>query len=322
MRKTGFFFLSLTFIAAAAAIVFAPARLLDETSRVETGADIEQWIQQREADVHRRTPIVSDAEKRIRWANSDKHGKTAFAVVYIHGFSASRQEIAPLPELVADKIGANLFETRLAGHGLQTGALQQIRAEDWLADAAEAFAVGAAIGQRVIIIATSTGATLALAMAGREEMRSVSAIIMISPNFAPRDPNSEILTWPGGPQLARVLVGSTLSWEPRNELQGRFWTTSYPLSAAVEVMRLVKFTRSRLPMTLNADLLTLYSSADIVVSTEATLDALARISARRNERIEITDSSDVARHVLVGNILSPDNTPSTATLIAAFLTES
>jgi esterase/lipase len=269
--------------------------------------------------VHRRTPIVPETEKRIRWANPVDHGITDFAFVYIHGFSATRQEIAPLPEIVATRLGANLFETRLAGHGLQTLALAGVSAEDWLADAAEAIAIGGVLGRRIVIIATSTGATLTLAMSGREEMNKVAAIVMISPNFSLRDPNAAKLTWPGGPQIARLTLGQTRTWTPVNEAQARAWSTSYPVAALIEMVRLVQFTNSLLPLALDADLLTLYSPADSVVDPAATVQALRRIEATRNELIEIRDSADPSRHVLVGDILSPQSTRPTADLIVSFL---
>ena len=37
-----------------------------------------------------------------------------------------------------------------------------------------------------MLIGVSTGATLALAVSGRPEMQAVAALVMISPNFAPR----------------------------------------------------------------------------------------------------------------------------------------
>jgi alpha-beta hydrolase superfamily lysophospholipase len=304
---------------AVAALATAPRQLHNTAATVTPGNDLESWLEQREATVHRRTPIVADTEKRIRWANPGDRRITDFAVVYIHGFSATRQEIAPLPEIVAARLGANLFETRLAGHGLQTLALAGVSAEDWLADAAEALAIGGVLGRRIVIIATSTGATLALAMSGREEMKKVTAIVMISPNFSLRDPNAARLTWPGGPQLARLTLGETRSWTPQNDAQARGWSTSYPVAALIEMMRLVQFTNGLLPLDLNADLLTLYSPEDAVVDPVATVEALRRIDAPRNELIEIRESADPSRHVLVGDILSPQSTRPAADLIVSFL---
>ncbi len=158
------------------------------------------------------------------------------------GFSATRQEIAPTAELVADALGANLFETRLAGHGRTTNAMQGVVAEDWLADAAEALAIGAKIGDRTILVGTSTGATLAMAMVGHAAMDNVEAIVMVSPNFAPQEPGARWLTRPLGPLLARIFIGETRSWTPKNEEQGLYWSTSYPMATVIEVMRLVRLT--------------------------------------------------------------------------------
>lgn len=302
------------------AYVTAPEKLQNNASAVSLPeVDAEQWLMQREAAVHRRTPITPDTEKRIRWADPEERGITGIAIVYIHGFSATRQEIAPLPEVVAGRLGANLFETRLSGHGLQTQALAGVSAEDWLADAREALAVGAAIGRRIVVIATSTGATLVLAMSGREEMRKVAAIVMISPNFSPRDTNAAKLIWPGGLQIARLALGDTRTWTPHNDDQARFWSTSYPTAALVEMMRLVQYTNELLPLSLEADLLTLYSPADAVVDPEATLAALKKIAAPRSEIVEIRDSDDPAKHVLVGDILSPRSTQPAADRIVTFL---
>ena len=301
------------------ALVTAPRPLHDVAAEVVPGDLLDDWIALNEASVHRRSPIIPGTEKRLVWFEPGTRAVTETAVVYIHGFSASRGEISPVAERVANRLGANLFETRLAGHGIRDTPLADIRAEDWLADAAEALAIGARIGRRIVVIATSTGATLTLAMAGREEMRKVDAIVMVSPNFALPDPMAEILTWPGGPQFAVLSLGSTREWTPHNDLQARYWSTRYPTVALVEMMRLVKYTRNRLPLELDADLLTLYSPQDAVVSAAATLDAMQQITARRKVLIEVTDSDDPAQHVLLGNVLSPRTTDESVEIILSFL---
>jgi alpha-beta hydrolase superfamily lysophospholipase len=103
----------------------------------------------------------------------------------VHGFSATRQEIAPVPERVAAALGANLFETRLAGHGRERDGLVDVRAEQWLDDGRELLGVGRALGERLTLIGTSTGATLALALASHPDFRVVDSLVLISPNFGP-----------------------------------------------------------------------------------------------------------------------------------------
>ena len=224
------------------------------------------------------------------------------------GFSATRQELAPTPELVANALGANLFESRLAGHGLSANPLTDVRAEDWLADAAEALAIGARLGERVIVVGTSTGATLALAMADHPLMKPVAALILVSPNFGPGDRAARWLTRPGGPWLARYLIGETRTWKPHNQAQAQYWSTSYPTAALIEMMRLVDFARAKLPLALEPSVLMLLSRNDKVISADAALRAFDRIDAPLKRLVELSQVGDPSQHVLAGHILSPETT--------------
>lgn len=240
-------------------------------------------------------------------------------MVYLHGFSATRQEIAPVGERLADRLGANLFETRLRGHGQIEDPLNGVRAEDWLDDAAEALAIGAAIGDKIVLMGTSTGATLALAMAGHPAFERVATLVLLSPNFAPRDPAAEFLTWPGGPQLAYMVAGDTRSWTPRNPLQARYWSTTYPMDAVIEMMRLVKYVRGELPQRLEQSLLMIYSPADNVVDTGQIISAYSQIDSPQKELIRIPTSGDPSNHVLAGDILSPQNNQAVADDVVRFI---
>ena len=74
-------------------------------------------------------------------------------VVFIHGFSASPGELSPMPQMIALNLRANLFLTRLTGHGQDGAAFGASTYEAWQKDANEAFEIGAAIGERVIVMA-------------------------------------------------------------------------------------------------------------------------------------------------------------------------
>jgi alpha-beta hydrolase superfamily lysophospholipase len=297
----------------------APPRLVNEAVLPAPEGALEDWLAAREAAAAPPGVIVPGTEKRVRWQSGFENRRSPVSVVYLHGFSATRQELAPVAEQVADALGANLFETRLAGHGLARDPLSGIVAEDWLNDAAEALAVGAHIGEKIVLMGTSTGATLALSMAQHDGFAPVAALVLISPNFGPRDGKAELLTWPGGPQLAQLIAGDTRSWQAHNDLQARYWATSYPMDAAVEMMRLVRFARAALPLRLEADLLTLYSPEDTVVDPSRIEAAFAQIDATRRELVAVRDAQDPSRHVLAGNILSPRTNREVTGLIVAFL---
>lgn len=313
-------------IAAAAALLGAviylntPPALVNAALAPELPDDIETWLADRERRVASQYALIPDTEKRVTWYGEPGE-RTAYVVVNLHGFSATRQETAPLAERIATALAANLFETRLSGHGRAQQPMHAVRAEDWLADAAEALAIGARLGEKIVVIGTSTGGTLALAMSDHETAAAVSDIVLISPNLQPRDDKAAWLTRPAGPLIAKLVNGDTRSWEAHNEQQARYWSTSYPIDAAVEVMRLVDSVQSRLPMQLAQDLLVLQSPDDKVVSPEATRQAFERINAPRKRLIEIEYAEDPSNHVLAGDILAPASTDRIAAEIVTFVAE-
>ena len=294
-----------------------PSRLVNSAVDPDLPPDLDSYIAERERGVREHYGVIPETEKRISWRQPGE--RTEYVVVYLHGFSSTRQAFAPTAELVAEALAANLFETRLAGHGLEREPLTAFRAEDWLDDAAEALAIGARLGEKIVLIGTSTGATLAVAMAGQPAFDAVAATVLVSPNFGPANEDAELLTGLAGPLVARLLVGDTHSWEPHNELQARFWTTSYPIDAAVEMMRLVDFAKSRLPLDLDSDLLVIMSPADRVVSPQAARQAIGNIRARRKEVIEMAGSGDPKNHILAGRILSPHTTAEVVAAIVGFV---
>ena len=314
----------LLIVAVAAALVGAvaylttPPALVSAAARLQLPDDIEAWLADSERQVAAQYALIPDTDKRITW-HGEPGARTAYAVVNLHGFSATRQETAPLAERVAAALGANLFETRLTGHGHSEQPMQDVRAEDWLDDTAEALTIGARLGERTVVIGTSTGGTLALAMSDHPAAATVSDIVLISPNVQPSDANAAWLTRPAGPLIARLVAGDTRSWTAHNEQQARYWSTSYPIEAAIEVMRLVDMLNARLPLQLQQNLLVLLSPNDTVVSPAATKQAYEHIGAPHKALMEIEDAGDPSNHVLAGDILSPDSTDAVAALIVDFV---
>lgn len=318
-RRIALTLLALAIVVAAAAFATAPPALVNDAVVPELAGDLDRWLAQSERSAGLGSALIPDTEKRIRWHKGLSGAKTRYAIVYLHGFSATRQEIAPVGERVADALGANLFETRLRGHGQIEDPLNGVRAEDWLDDAAEALAIGAAIGDEIVLMGTSTGATLALAMAGHPAFDRVAELVLLSPNFAPSDPNAEFLTWPGGPQLAYLVAGDTRSWTPRNPLQARYWSTTYPMDAVIEMMRLVKYVRGKLPLRLKQSVLVIYSPADRVVDTDRIATAFEQIDSPHRHLLRIPSSGDPSNHVLAGDIMSPETNDLVAASIVQFI---
>jgi esterase/lipase len=277
--------------------------------------DLDQYLAQSEAKY---SDITPGTEKTIVWANAGKT-KTPLSIIYLHGYSATRQETAPLSDEIAAQLGANLFYTRLAGHGRSNAAMAEPAVNDWLNDTMEALAIGKRLGDKVIVIGTSTGGTLAAWLAQQPNTDEVLAYVLISPNFGPRDPNSEVLTWPWAKQFVPFIVGSEYSWEPKNPQHAKYWTHSYPSPALVTMMGLVNFVRNSDLKSIEKPVLVIYSPNDQVVNSEKTQQRAAQIGSAIKEIDPIVDSGNPENHVLAGDILAPDNTEAVKKLILDFI---
>ncbi|TJW77807.1 MAG: alpha/beta hydrolase, partial [Mesorhizobium sp.] len=212
-----------------AGFVLGPRVAVDTTIRFDPsviGDDPQAYLAREEAAV----PNIRDGlDKEIIWANPLVHARTKLAIVYIHGFSASKGEVRPLPDDVADALEANLFYTRLTGHGQDGAAMAEGSVNAWINDYEEALAIGRAIGDKVIVIATSTGGSLATWSATQPGASDgVAAIAFISPNFGVKASGAELLTMPWGREIAELVGGKQRSFPARNPLHERFWTTKYP----------------------------------------------------------------------------------------------
>lgn len=179
-------------------------------------------------------------DARIFWIRQFE--KTPYAFVYLHGNGASPQEGDPIHEGLAHLFGANLFEARLAEHGIiSADPLKNITSQAWLQSALDAVAVGHVLGDKVILISTSTGSTLALNIAAHYP-DLVDGLILMSPNIDMYDPRSKILARPWGLQMARQITGSPYySWDAPASSK-RFWYTSYRLEALTELKTMINAT--------------------------------------------------------------------------------
>ena len=164
--------------------------------------------------------------------------KTQYSVVYLHGFSASSAEGDPVHKQIAQHFKANLYLPRLFGHGLvETEPMLDFNADAYWKSALEALAIAKRLGEKVIVLATSNGGTLALNLGYDPD---IAALALYSPNIAIYDPSSKLLSKPWGLQLARMAKGSKYhEFDAPKELQKQYWTTRYRMEALTHVQRLI-----------------------------------------------------------------------------------
>lgn len=270
------------------------------------GADPDAWLAAREA---RFDDIGEGQQKEIVWADPASKARTPVSLVYVHGFSASRGEAAPLTELVADELGANVFYARLTGHGRDDEeAMAEASVNDWVNDMAEALAIGRAIGDEVVVLSMSTGSALAAwaAVERPDLMENVKGIVMMSPNFQVKASGAWIMTMPWGAQVLRLVNGPERGFEPANETQARFWTERYPVEALLPMAALVKHVRESDVEAAQVPALFIFSDADTVVDQSATR-AIADRWGGPHEVEAIPEKPGTDNHVIVGDALRPDN---------------
>ncbi|MEQ9398762.1 MAG: alpha/beta fold hydrolase [Longimicrobiales bacterium] len=293
------------------------ADLNERVEPVEVPDDVVAWVAASEAEVD---GIRPGDEKRVVWADPEQPSRTAVSVVYLHGFSADPHEIDPVPQHVATALGANLFATRLTGHGRDGVALGDATAEEWLQDVTEAVAVGRSLGRRVVLMGTSTGATLAVWAAANIGMgEDLAALVLLSPNFHPADRNSRLLLLPWGNVVARTVLGPERCFEPVNPEQERHWTTCYPTRALLPMMALVERVRTLDLAQVTTPTLVIYSEDDQVVAPLDTERAFEKLGADNKRLVPFVGTADPANHVLGGDIVSPSTTDHLVALVLDFV---
>jgi esterase/lipase len=188
--------------------------------------------------------IKSNNEARIVWADS-AHQPTEYAIVYLHGFSASQMEGAPIHEQIAKTFHCNLYLARLAEHGIDTTEdLINLTAEKYWESTKFAYAIGKKLGKKVIIMSTSTGGTLSLQLAAAYP--EIAGLIMYSPNIAINNPAAPLLNNPWGLQIARIVKGGNYANIPfKHPDYPKYWNTHYRLESTVALQNLIEATMTK-----------------------------------------------------------------------------
>ena len=251
-------------------------------------------------------------EARVVWANDSTRQKTDYAFVYLHGFSASQEEGNPVHRDIAKKFGCNLYLSRLSEHGIDTAEqLVNLTADSYWESAKEALAIGRELGNKVILIGTSTGGTQAIQLAATYPA-DVAGLILYSPNIAINDPNAWILNNPWGLQVARLVKGGKYNVsEDDRPIYKQYWNKPYRLEAAVALEEMLETTMTEQTFSkVHQPTLLLYYYKD-----EGHQDPVVKVSAMKTMFSELGTPDSIKRekplpntgnHVIASPIKSND----------------
>lgn len=253
---------------------------------------LEKYVHDGEA-THKLKP---DNEARIIWLNDSIKEKTDYAVVYLHGFSASQEEGDPAHYQFAKKFGCNLFLSRLAEHGVDTSeAMVNLTADKLWNSAKEAYAIGKSLGKKVILMATSTGGTLALKLAA--EYPDIAGLILLSPNIAINDPLAWVANNHWGLQVAHLVKGKYNTSDDSAALEKQYWYNKYRMESVTEMQELLETTmKASLFEKIKQPVLLLYYYKD-----EDHQDKTVKVSAMKRMFRQLSTPPDLKREIAVPN---------------------
>ena len=271
-------------------------------------AALEQFIADKEAQ-HK---IKPNNHARIVWANDSLKNNTEYAIIYLHGFSASQEEGNPVHREIAKEFGCNLYLSRLAEHGIDTTEqLLNLTADKLWESAKEALVIGKQIGRKVILMGTSTGGTLALKLAA-DFPNEVAALVLFSPNIEINDPAAFFVNNHWGLQIARLVKGGKYLTPPDHSAEYlKYWNSPYRLEAATQLQELLECTMTEKTFkAIKQPLLSLYyykdeENQDRVVKVSAIKNMMQTLSTPVNNKREIA-IPNAGDHVLASPIRSKD----------------
>lgn len=265
---------------------------------------LDDYIEDKESET---SDIKPGNQAEIVWADSTK-SKTEFSVVYLHGFSASREEGAPLHTDFAKRYGANLYLPRLYDHGRDTeDTFKGLLPEDLINSAKEAIAIGKLLGDKVILMTCSTGSTLGAILSPYDD--AIHSMYMYSPNIDVYDTNSNIVLGPWGRQLLNLVMGGEYNRIDYDNTAKKYWSEVYHNDGIIALKYLINkkmtkenFAKIDIPIYLGY----YYKDAehqDNIVSVDRMLDFFNQISTPEEiKRLEAFP--EAGRHVMTSYVFS------------------
>lgn len=192
-------------------------------------------------------PLKPENESKIIWENDSLKSKTEYVLLYLHGFSASGYEGDPTHVNFARHFHANAYIPRLASHGLDVSEPLLDMTPDRLYESAkEALQIAHLLGEKVIVMSTSTGGTLSLKLAA-EFPGQITCLLLLSPNVRINNPSAFLLSGPWGLQIARTFFDGKYRQvnDDLNAEECRYWNCFYRLEATVYLQQLVDATMNK-----------------------------------------------------------------------------
>ena len=129
-------------------------------------------------------------------------------------------------------------------HGIDTTEpLLNFTADGLWNSAKEAYAIGKKLGKKIILMATSTGGTLALKLAA--EYPDIAGLILLSPNIEINDSKAWLLNNHWGLQIAKAVAGTYRKASDTTAIYAQYWNNKYRIESTVQLEELLESTMKK-----------------------------------------------------------------------------
>lgn len=214
---------------------------MDKERKFSSPEEAERAVQEKESGIANMRP---NNHARIIWADSNKR-KTPHSMVFFHGFSASPMCGEPTISTIAKRYGCNLYLARLPLHGIgHKDAFNGMTPKMLIDSAKYDINIAKALGEKVIILGSSTGCTIAAYLAAHNP-EGIAGLMFYSPNFDLNSYMSYLLTKPWGNQLTKAFLGDYRSIPNLPKKAEQYWTKRYKAEAVVALRKLMDETMTQ-----------------------------------------------------------------------------
>lgn len=186
-------------------LALVPARPLPQVPSVHPAPVAERFDDYANAQAKR------SLELGVRPGNEEKFVRrseeaTPIALLYIHGFGASRAEGEDVVDPLSAEFGANVYYARLPGHGIDKEAHVKAQPEEYFALAEDVFHRARPLGKKFVLVGSSAGGLLSIWLASRHP-EDVAGVIVANPFFAFADPTAFLISRRVGMSIIETVYG-------------------------------------------------------------------------------------------------------------------
>ena len=245
-------------------LFFGGDKLVADFEKVEIIGNIENYIFEKESMIEN---IAPKAIKRIIWQDQLIKSATEYSIIFIHGFSVTSYIHEESVMKFANALNANVFFTRLSGHGVPYEGLNKLTAANMLKDTAEAIEIGSQIGNKVILIGHSLGGALSTLISEDVNFqKKIDGVVLFAPG------NSGITKMISLMAFAALFLNK-IENDPFETFQlpvdqnwDKYFTTTLDTSVIFEISKIIMATDKVDYQSITMPLIIFYDENDILVN--------------------------------------------------------